>query len=122
IDTNGIITWTSRPSDPATNSFSVMVSDNGTPRLSAVQSFNVILSDHIAPTLSLATSGTDSHSYVLSLVGTPGAQYVGQYATNLGGLWLDFATNVAASDGRWSVLDPSATNRARFYRARAMGR
>jgi hypothetical protein len=112
----------SAATDPITNNFTVIVIDNGTPALSASQSFTVRLIDaDSSVVLSLKPGTPDSRSSTLTFSGTPGLSYVAQYTTNLPGLWLDFATNTAATDGLWSALDPSATNRARFYRARSSG-
>jgi hypothetical protein len=123
IDTNGVIAWTPAANSPRTNSFTAVVIDSGVPSLSAAQVFSVILSDRAAaPILSLTASAKDSHSYVLSLAGTPGSQYIAQYTTDLPGPWFDFATNTAATGGGWNVLDQAATNRARFYRVRLSGR
>ncbi len=53
----------------------------------------------------------------LSYVGVPNSQYLMQFATNLTtSPWFILATNAAASNGRGTVLDATATNDQRFYR------
>jgi hypothetical protein len=58
------------------------------------------------------------HSNTITFAGVPGFQYVVQFSTNLdSGLWFNLATNVAASNGLWQVIDPTATNNQRYYRS-----
>ncbi|MEY2429462.1 MAG: fibronectin-binding autotransporter adhesin, partial [Verrucomicrobiota bacterium] len=58
--------------------------------------------------------GTNS----ISFSGWPGCQYVVQWATSFpSGVWFPLSTNIADSNGHWTVLDPAATNNARFYRS-----
>ena len=68
--------------------------------------------------LQYANPGTGSNT--LGVSGVSGYPYAIQYATNVTGPWTDFSTNVAATNGIWSVVDPYATNTARFYRARSL--
>ncbi len=50
IDTNGIITWTpSEAQGPSTNTITVVVTDNGAPRLSATNSFTVVVNEVNSP-------------------------------------------------------------------------
>lgn len=53
IDTNGVITWTpSEIQGPATNTITTVVTDDGTPQLSATNSFTVIVNEiNVPPTL-----------------------------------------------------------------------
>ena len=66
--------------------------------------------------LSIARLGPGTNSILFS--GWPGYQYVVQWTTNLpGALWFNLSTNLADANGRWTVLDPAATNNVRFYRS-----
>jgi autotransporter-associated beta strand protein len=66
--------------------------------------------------LSLSQAGPGTNSILFS--GWPGYQYVVQWSTNLAdSAWFNLSTNMPGSDGLWSVLDPTATNDARFYRS-----
>ncbi|HWX19240.1 MAG TPA: hypothetical protein VN578_04945, partial [Candidatus Binatia bacterium] len=60
IDTNGVITWTPVPAQvPSTNLFTTVVTDNGTPALSATNSFTVIVQAvHNGPVLPAQTNRT----------------------------------------------------------------
>jgi hypothetical protein len=52
IDTNGIITWTpAKAQGPATNTMTTIVTDNGTPALSATNSFQVVVNEVNLPPL-----------------------------------------------------------------------
>jgi autotransporter-associated beta strand protein len=66
--------------------------------------------------LSVARLGWGTNSILFS--GFPGYQYFVQWATNLtGAFWFNLSTNVADANGIWTVLDPAATDNARFYRS-----
>jgi Bacterial cadherin-like domain/Alpha amylase, catalytic domain len=57
-------------------------------------------------------------SATLTFAGVPGYQYVVQFATNLlNDQWITLATNTAGTNGLWQVVDPTATNRQRYYRS-----
>jgi hypothetical protein len=60
IDTNGIITWTpSEAQGPSTNVIRTVVTDNGSPSLSATNAFTVVVSDvNSAPVLAAQTNLT----------------------------------------------------------------
>jgi hypothetical protein len=68
--------------------------------------------------ISLQTSVPSAGQATLRFAGIPGFTYVTQYATNVNGPWVDFATNVAAGNGLWTNIDVNATNVSRFYRAK----
>ncbi|MFM2294955.1 MAG: hypothetical protein RLZZ350_1368 [Verrucomicrobiota bacterium] len=68
--------------------------------------------------ISLQTSVPSSGQATLKFAGVPGFSYVSQYATNVNGPWVNFATNVAANNGLWTNIDVNATNASRFYRAK----
>jgi len=119
IDPNGVITWTPTVGDPVTNYFTVSVVDNGSPILGAARTFQVVVQDPaVGPAISLNPGPASSHSYTLTFSGTPGSEYVAQYATNMPGLWFNLGTNAVGPNGLWSITDLSATNAVRFYRSR----
>src|SRR5207237_957241 len=62
IDANGVITWTpSEAQGPSTNLLITMVSDSGSPPLSATNSFEVVVKEvNQAPVLPLQTNRTVS--------------------------------------------------------------
>jgi hypothetical protein len=57
IDTNGVVTWTpSESQGPATNTITTVVTDDGTPQLSATNSLNIVVHEiNIAPVLPAQT-------------------------------------------------------------------
>jgi PA14 domain./Ricin-type beta-trefoil lectin domain. len=69
IDTNGIITWTpTEAQGPSTNLFVTMVTDNGTPALSATNSFSVIVNEvNSAPVFTAQPDRTITELQSLSL-------------------------------------------------------
>jgi len=60
IDTNGVITWTpSELQGPATNTITTIVTDDGTPQLSATNSFTVFVNEiNVAPVLPMQPGRT----------------------------------------------------------------
>jgi hypothetical protein len=66
--------------------------------------------------LSVTRLGPGANSILFA--GWPGYQYVVQWAANLpAAFWFNLSTNMADANGLWTVLDPAATNTARFYRS-----
>ena len=111
---NGLFTW--RPAiaqAPSTNSFTIQVTDNGTPALSASQSFLVMVKSPVYPGLS--TISFSNGIFTLKVSGDAGADYVLQTSTNLI-FWQSVMTNYSPSlPFNWNL--PSATNqRASFFR------
>jgi autotransporter-associated beta strand protein len=119
VDANGLITWrVAQIRTPLGVSFTVLVTDSGSPSLTSSQTFEVVVLDGgPSPVLSLQPGTPGSDAITLMGAGVPGAQYVMQFATNLPRPWFNFSTNVAGAKGLWSVADTEATNSARFYRA-----
>jgi autotransporter-associated beta strand protein len=118
IDTNGVIDWTPNLlGAPITISLTVLVTDNGTPNLMSSRTFRITVIDRGASTVTSLQPGVPGvHSNTLIFVGFANSTYVTQFATNLPGPWFSFSTNLADTNGFWQVIDPSATNPARFYR------
>jgi len=122
IDTNGVVTWTPTAADPATNVFTVLVTDNGSPHLTASRSFQVLAvnAGGGSSALSLQTGVPGPQSNTVTFSGTVGSGYVTEFATNILGPWFSLGTNSVGTNGDWSIVDPNATNFARFYRARSV--
>jgi hypothetical protein len=72
ISTNGIITWTpSQVQSPSTNTFTTVVSDGGSPPLSATNTFNVVVREvNLAPSLPILTNYTISELTLLRVTNT----------------------------------------------------
>ena len=117
--TNGIITW--RPAmaqSPSTNTLSVMVTDNGTPGLSATQSFRVSVLRPPSP--QVQNSAWTTTAFTLKVTGTNGPDYFVDATTNLTrqSSWTPVATNLSATLP-WVWTDLSVGNTpTRFYRVR----
>jgi len=117
--TNSRLSW--RPAmaqSPATNNFNVVVTDNGTPSLSATQSVLVTVLRPTTPQLQSPVWGTNSFGFQIS--GDAGPDYVIETVTNLSlpANWWPAATNEAATPPIW-WMDSSASNHPqRFYRVR----
>jgi hypothetical protein len=114
--TNGLFSW--RPAmaqAPATNTILVIVSDNGSPSMSATQSFAVTVQLPQAPTLSPLpiTNG----NFLLSVTGDAGPDYILQTRTNLAATagWLPVFTNASATPPfQWNTASAAAGQR--FFR------
>ncbi len=112
---SGVITWRATISQsPSTNLFTVVVTDNGVPSLSATQSFSVVVLRPAPATFSspAVTSGT----FHAAISGSLGPDYSVYAATNLSSEWqLLLITNPAALP--FEFIDPNATNfQQRYYR------
>ncbi|MBL9136329.1 MAG: autotransporter-associated beta strand repeat-containing protein [Verrucomicrobiales bacterium] len=118
IDDRGVVSW--RPvvaRTPTTVRFTVTVTDNGTPQLTSSQTFAVlVLEAGPSPLVSRQPGPQGDRLLTLTFFRTPGSEWLTQYATNLPGRWLDLATSIADIRGECSLVDPNATNAARFYR------
>ena len=102
---NGIFNW--RPTiaqSPSTNPMSVIVTDNGTPTMSATQSFTVFVTRPITPTLQSAS--VTGGAFNMLVTGDTGPDYTIQASTNLANWSPLFTTNSPALPFNWS--DPSA--------------
>jgi hypothetical protein len=116
VDGSGNFTW--RPTvgfAGTSNSVQVVVTDNGTPNLSATNSFSVIVNPLTAPVSSAPAYAGGSFS--VSVSGQAGPDYELQGTTNLiGGVWVRVAvTNSPASP--FMLTDPNAgTQPMQFYR------
>jgi autotransporter-associated beta strand protein len=113
--TNGLISW--RPAisqSPSTNSFSVSVTDSGTPSMSATGNFTVKVARPASPVLLSSTVTTGGFQSLIN--GDIGPDYLIYASTNLTGNWqLMLLTNPASMP--FVFTDPTVTNfQQRFYR------
>src|SRR5262249_15707158 len=110
---DGVFTW--RPliaQGNSTNPMSVVVSDNGSPVLSATQSFTVVVTRPAAPQLQQFSLAGSQFSMVVN--GDSGPDYTIQAGTNLINWENIFTTNSPAVPFLW--LDDTTNFERRFYR------
>jgi hypothetical protein len=120
ISANGIITWTpTQAQGPSTNIFTTVVTDNGTPNLSATNSFAVMVNKGAGvpvvhgPVLEIQRVAGGLMQ--LTITGDTGHDYELQQSANLAN-W-DKLVQFLLSASPYLYIDPeSATNATRFYR------
>jgi uncharacterized repeat protein (TIGR03806 family) len=111
---SGLLTW--RPSvslGGTSNLFSLRVTDNGTPNLSATQSFWVIVNRPVQPSVNVPSFGAGPFKLLIS--GDSGPDYTILGSTNL----MDWTTILSTNSPLTPFLftEPNATNyNQRFYR------
>jgi hyaluronate lyase len=114
--TNGVVNW--RPTVAqagSTNLFSVVVSDSGSPSLSATQSFTVVVNPLNRPLLAQTVLPNRPVSFLVS--GSTGPDYSIEASSNLVNWFTVFSTNQPAIPFNWT--DPYSTNfPMRCYRIR----
>jgi hypothetical protein len=115
IDPNsGVLAW--RPliaQAGSANAFSVAVTDNGSPSMSATQSFSVVVQPVTMPTNSPVYYSDGVFQFAVS--GMVGPDYIIQTSSNLTDWEAVYTNTPAAMPFQWS--DSSASNStARFYR------
>ena len=96
----------------STNGFTLKVSDNGSPSLSATQSFSVIVNPLSAPGVSSFSSAGGQFS--VSVNGQSGPDYAIEVSTNLTQWSNVFITNSPALPFTWT--DAATNSPQRFYR------
>jgi len=111
---SGIFNW--RPlvtQANTTNLFTVVVTDNGTPNLSATQSFNVAVNPLARP--GIASFSRSGGLFGLSVNGQAGPDYAVQISSNLTGWNTLFITNSPPMPFSWTNTDTN-TYPMQFYR------
>ena len=96
----------------STNNFTLKVSDNGTPSLSATQSFAVVVNPLVAPTVSNVSVADGQFSFSVS--GQSGPDYAVETSTNLTQWSTVLITNSPALPFLWTDTNSAAP--MRFYR------
>lgn len=114
LDANtGAFLWT--PSPPAagtTNEFTVMVSDHGSPALTATRSFSVYVMAELRATVSRS-----GQTVSISFSSLAGRTYRVEYLDQLGvGNWTELGEDIAATGSSTTLNDASAAGQQRFYR------
>jgi hypothetical protein len=111
---SGILNW--RPlvtQANTTNPFSVIVTDNGSPAMSATQSFNVIVNPLTAPSFAVPQLGNGQIG--LSISGQVGPDYAVQSSSNLMNWDTLLITNPTVMPFTWSTNADGALP-SQFYR------
>lgn len=96
----------------STNNFTLKVTDNGTPSLSATQSFVVVVNPLAAPGVSIVSVAGGQIGF--SIVGQSGPDYAVESSTNLSQWSLVLVTNSPAVP--FKCTDTNAVAPMRFYR------
>jgi hypothetical protein len=110
---NGVISW--RPlvtQANTTNPFSVVVTDNGTPPMSATQSFNVVVNPLMLPSITMPVLSNGQVG--LSVSGQTGPDYGIENSTNLSDWQMLLITNPSAMPFIWQTTNFSSP--MQFYR------
>ena len=113
--TNGLFKWRPTISQaPSTNIFSVVVTDNGTPSMSATQNFSVVVLPASVPVFSVPA--VVAGKFQSAINGSVGPDYSVYATTNLSTAWqLLLSTNPAALP--FQFTDPASTIlKQRYYR------
>jgi subtilisin-like proprotein convertase family protein len=115
ISTNGIITWT--PPASVTNTtytFTTVVTDTGSPQLSATNSFTVLVAT--VPTFSGVTVATNGVN--LQWLAPTNEQFKVQWTTNLVPVinWFTFPGILTSTNGTFSFTDTNTPMLMKFYR------
>jgi hypothetical protein len=98
---NGVLTWRPLVTEAnSVNSFTVRVTDNGTPSLSATRSFVVTVTNLPRPVISTPLSS--GGQIVLQVNGASGPDYQIQASTNLVSWTAVFTTNAPAMPFTWT--------------------
>jgi hypothetical protein len=117
INTKGIFTWTpTEAQGPSTNLVTVVVTDDGSPTLSATNSFTVIVT--APPPRPVILSITEyKHICTVSWSSVPEQRYQLQYKSVLDdGEWTDTGSEIVASGPATSISDYLGDASQRFYR------
>jgi hypothetical protein len=121
ISANGIITWTPNAGQaPSTNTITTVVTDNGSPNLSATNSFSVIVSPN-APAPSIQRITATNGNVVITWSSVSGRSYRPQYNSSLSSTnWSDIAPDVLANGPASSITNNPGNATQRYYRIRLL--
>ncbi len=117
ISTNGIITWTPNGGQaPSTNTIATVVTDSGTPNLSATNSFTVVVNPN-APAPVIQSITASNGSVVITWSSVAGRSYLPQYKNAVtDSNWNNITPNVLAAGPASSVTNNPGGATLRFYR------
>jgi hypothetical protein len=117
IDTNGVIAWTPDESQvPATNLITTVVTDSGTPALSATNSFGVAVRAVPNPP-SITSLDYANNLAVITWTSSAGNSYRVQYVDDLTDTnWTDLEPDIPASGPSATATVPTGLLPQRFFR------
>jgi hypothetical protein len=109
----GVFAWTpTEAQSPATNSISVIVTDNSSPPMSHAQSFTITVVGR--PSIQSVACSSTNATLIWSAV--PGAKYRVRFKDDLNNTnWIDLVPDVTATGPTASIVDAPAVAQ-RFYR------
>jgi hypothetical protein len=109
-----VFTWTAtNVSAPSIHSFTVHVTDNGTPPLSDSKTFSVT----VQPPLQFSSIAPNGSAIKFTVNSLPGQSYQLEYKTNLGdSQWTLLGAPVAGTGGTLNLADNTPPPSQRFYR------
>ena len=115
--TSGLFSWATSPAQtPGVYSFSIRVTDNGTPALSDEKSFTITVIGPAAPfklTSPTVTAGKFSFTWITQA----GTNYQAQYKTNLNDpAWLNLGPQILGDGTPASVTNAVGSASRRFFR------
>ncbi len=122
VDADGIITWTPTASQgPSTNTFTMMVADDGIPPLQATNHFAVIVPDTVLLPFAIASLAMVGDQIVITWEATPGRSYRLQYKTELAETnWIDVLGVIHAETTTATATNALEVAEDRFYRVRLL--
>src|SRR5208337_1804913 len=115
ISSSGIITWTPSPSQaPSTNVFTTVVTDSGTPPLSATNSFVVVVSTASFRITSMILTNSQ---VIITWNSVAGQWYSLQYKNSLNSTnWQSLPPVIMATGNTTTVTNALGSAPQRFYR------
>jgi hypothetical protein len=113
---SGVLTWTPTVA-PATNTFTVVVTDNGTPSLTATQSFTVVT----APLPALGSYAYSGNQFTFSWATYPGQRFQVEFKDDLNEpAWFPIGGEFIATGGTISFTNVLDEEPQRFFRLRVL--
>jgi hypothetical protein len=114
VSTNGLFSWTPIYA-PATNSFTVRVTDDGVPPASTTGTFKVVVG--VLPRFTGGSSLVSGNQVTFGFQATPGAVYQVQYKNRLGDTNWTNLEDVRTADGpTLTFVDDLRNQSSRYYR------
>lgn len=115
ISTNGIITWTPPASSTNTTyTLTTIVTDNGSPQLSATNSFIVLVA---AAVPSIGSVSVNANGVNLQWTAPTNEEFEVQSATNITPpiVWFPFTNIITSTSGTFSFMDTNTASVMKFY-------
>jgi hypothetical protein len=117
ISAMGVITWTPTEGQaPSTNVFTTVVTDSGSPTLSATNTFTVVV-ERVVPSGPVVEAGIREGVFSLRWNAVIGRRYQVQIKGDMGdAVWLDHGAVRVADSGHLELSEPMDAPGWRFYR------